>query len=219
MMRTAFNGTRIRLNNYNPATHRKVEWDSSIHLSDALGGGEQSLNILPVKTGPRTYYINDINLAGIGVRPAGNELKVSLNFETRGTEFIGTCFNDLGCIAGAPDVQANVSVDVFLTLERYYSRGAPLSISYGRVRVVANPSAQADGVCLAIDALCEAFTHYKQQIKQAIEVNLYNQLNTANVRDQVANALRSTLGALHIGRVNSAGVEGSSFIIRYLPTE
>jgi len=214
-MRRLLLGTTIHINNYRTYRSR----GSNMQLSAALGGGSRNLGILPVTFGPRTYYINDINLNAIGVTPTTSGLKVTFGFEDAGMEFIGTCSDDAGCIIGAPDVQATVSVDVFLTLERYLSHGVPPSISLGTVRVVAHPHAQADGVCLAIDFMCEAFTSYQQRLKNAIESALTRELDNTRVRDLVANALRPTLAGLHIGRVNSAGVEGSDFVIRYLPAE
>ncbi|HEC20718.1 MAG TPA: hypothetical protein ENI97_15500 [Gammaproteobacteria bacterium] len=211
-LRSLFSGTRIHLNNLR-------EESSQMSLPAALGGEERTLKIPPVSFGPRTYYINDINLDSIGVTPSGNSLRVRMGFEGAGTEFIGECWNDLGCLAGAPDVQATISVDVFLTLGRYLSHGAPVSISFDDVRVVADPHAQADGVCLAIDFMCEAITNYQQRLKISIENALTAELDNTRVRDQVANALRPMLEDLNISRVNSAGVEGSDFVIRYIPVE
>jgi hypothetical protein len=146
-----------------------------------------------------------------------------LNFENRGVEFRGHCRatnvgEELSCALGAPDVDATLQVDIFLTLDRYYSRAAPLSISFTDIRVEAHPNAQARGFCEAID-VCNLFTNYKQRIKEAVETSLLAALNTRSVRDNVANALRPTLRGFNIGRVNSARVEGSQFVIMYLPVE
>ena len=168
---------------------------------------------------PAPTYINDVNLDDIRVTPVGSELKITLSFEGDGMEFIGQCKDDAGCIAGAPDVEARFVIDVYVALERYVRPGDSPSISYGPVRVVATPNVQADGFCLAIDGLCNLFTKYKQRIKKTIEKSLYDELNTARVRDQVANALSSTLSGLPIARINSAGVEGGNFVIRYIPVE
>lgn len=218
-----FVGMSMRLNNYDAATRDRKSNDTVLRMPRDLGGEERIYDIPPVVRNPRTYYVNDINLNNVIVRPTATGLKLTLSFENAGTEFLGFCRpsnagEEINCALGAPDVQANLSVDIFLTLERYYSRGAPVSISFGDVRVVANPNAQAGGVCGAID-VCDLFTDYKRQIKRAIEANLRAALDTTAVRDQVANALLSTLRGLSIGRVNSAGVEGRNFVIRYIPAE
>lgn len=218
IVRTAFTGTTIRLNNYNPTTRGERKWDSTIKLSDALGGTKRILGI-PPSEGSRTYYINDINLNDISVVPAGNMLRIRFSFEDAGMEFIGQCKGSDECIAEAPDVQANIQIDVYIALKHYMRRDAPRSISYGSVRVVATLNAQTDGICQAFDGLCRLFSDYKSIIKRSIENGLYDELNTTRVRDQVANALSSTLSGLRISRVNSAEVEGKNFVIRYILAE
>lgn len=219
LLRGAFNGTAVHINNYNPATGRVRENDSFVRLSEDLGGLEMRFNILPAETGPRRYYINDINLASVHVSPVGHELRVRMTFEDAGTEFIGTCGQDgfdAGCIAGAPDVQASIVVDIFSTLERYYSRSAPVSLGFGGVRVVATPNAQADGLCLAFDFPCTLVNDYHALIKDIIEVNFTAALDTTRVRDDVANALLPALRDLRIGTVQSVRIEGTNLVLTYL---
>jgi hypothetical protein len=218
-----FVGMEMRMNNYDPVTRNRKSNDTRLKMPPALGGEERIYDIPPVAQDPRTYYVHDINLNNISVRATSTGLKLTMAFETAGTEFIGFCRpsnagEELSCLVGAPDVQARLSVDVFLELERYYSHGAPVSISFGSVRVVANLNAQAGGICKAID-VCNLFSNYKRQIKRAIEVNLMSSLDTTAVRDQVANALLPSLRGFRIGRVNSARVEGGNFVIRYIPAE
>jgi hypothetical protein len=219
LVQNAFDGTQVRINNYNPATQRTRENDSFVRLSDALGGTERRFNIGPAVTGPRKYYINDINLADIRVLPAGDELRVAMVFESNGMELIGSCGQDgfdAGCVAGAPDVQARIAVDIFFTLDRYYSRAAPISLSFSRVRVVPNVNAQADGLCLAVDFLCSAINDYRTLIRNIVESNFVNVLDTPAMRDQVAVALLPTLSDLNIGTLNSVRIEGNNLVLAYL---
>lgn len=219
LVQGAFNGTQIRINNYDPATQRTRENDSFVRLSDALGGTERRFNIGPAVSGPRKYYINDINLASTRVMPAGNELRVAMVFESNGMELIGTCGQDgfdAGCIAGAPDVQASIAVDIFFTLDRYYSRAAPISLSFSRVRVVPDVNAQADGLCLALDFLCSAINDYRGLIRTIVESSFVNVLDTPAVRDQVAVALLPSLRGLRIGTLNSVRIDGNDLVLAYL---
>ncbi|QKK11645.1 MAG: hypothetical protein HND59_08650 [Pseudomonadota bacterium] len=219
LVQSAFNGTQIRINNYDPATRRTRENDSFVRLSDALGGTERRFNIGPAVSGPRKYYINDINLASTRVLPAENELRVAMVFESNGTELIGTCGQDgwdLFCGAGAPDVQASIAVDIFFTLDRYYSRTAPISLSFSRVRVVPNVDAQADGLCRVVDLLCSAISDYRGLIRTIVESSFMNVLDTPAVRDQVAIALLPSLRGLRIGTLNSVRIEGNDLVLAYL---
>lgn len=219
LVANAFRGTEIRINNYNSATGRVRENDSYVRLSEALGGSERRFNIGPAVTGPRKYYINDINLATTSVRASGGELKVTLAFETNGMELIGTCGQDgfdAGCIAGAPDVQANIAVDIYFTLDRYYSRAAPVSLSFSRVRVAPNVQAQADGLCLALDFLCTMITDYRATISSIIESSFLAVLDTTAVRDEIAIALLPALADLRIGTLNSVRVDGGNLVLTYL---
>jgi hypothetical protein len=219
LVQDAFSGTAIRINNYDPETHLVRENDSFVRLSDALGGTERRFNIGPAVSGPRKYYINDINLASTRVMPAGNELRVSMAFESDGMELIGTCGQDgfdAGCVAGAPDVQATIAVDIYFTLDRYYSRAAPVSLSFSRVRVVPNVNAQADGLCLALDFLCSAINDYRTLIRTVVQQSFTTVLDTPGVRDQIARALLPTLRGLRIGTLNSVRVEGSDLVLSYL---
>jgi hypothetical protein len=134
-------------------------------------------------------------------------------------ELIGTCGQDgfdAGCVAGAPDVQATIAVDIYFTLDRYYSRAAPVSLSFSRVRVVPNVNAQADGLCLALDFLCSAINDYRTLIRTVVQQSFTTVLDTPGVRDQIARALLPTLRGLRIGTLNSVRVEGSDLVLSYL---
>ncbi len=219
LVQDAFRGTAIRINNYDPTTHRIRENDSFVRLSDALGGTERRFNIGPAVSGPRKYYINDINLASTRVLPAGNELRVAMVFESNGTELIGTCGQDgfdAGCVAGAPDVEARIAVDIYFTLDRYYSHAAPISLSFSRVRVVPNVDAQADGLCLALDFLCSAINDYRGLIRTVVQQSFMNVLDTTAVRDEIARALLPSLRGLRIGTLNSVRIEGGDLVLAYL---
>ena len=221
LIRDAFNGTTMRINNFDPATRRHRANDTQLVLSAALGGSTQTFNIPAVVQDPREYYINNINLDNIQVAPTRDGLKVTLDFENNGVEFRGFCRPSspgerINCALGAPDVQASLSVDIYLRLARYYSRGAPLSVSFSNVRVEAHPNAQASGFCEAID-ICNAFTDYKRLIRESVERSLLAALDTRRVRDDVANALRPSLTGFGIGAINAVRVEGNYLVIEYLP--
>ncbi len=219
LMRNAFAGTAIHINNYDPVTQRAKANDSFVRLSKALGGAEYGFNIPPVENGPRKYYINDINLQSITVRPQGSELKVTATFESDGMEFRGTCGQDgdnVECAAGAPDVQANISVDIYFNLVRYFSHAVPITLSYSSVRVVPQVDAQADGLCLALDFLCSAVNDYRSQIRNVIQSSFMSLLDTTTVRDDVGRALAPTLRDLNVGTLTSVRIDGSDLVLTYL---
>jgi hypothetical protein len=213
----AFRGTAIHINNFDSSTQSWRADDAFIRLPADLGGREIRWSMEPFVMSPRRYFVNDINLARTAVTRVGGELKIHLTFETNGMEFIGQCSDDFGCIAGAPDVQAELEVDIFLTPDRFSSAEIPVGLSYGNLRVVARPNAHADGLCLVVDGICNAFTDYRDRIRRGLEANIQSALDNNQRRRDVARALQAIVDALDAREIVSVEVVGVNLVMRYLP--
>jgi len=220
----AFRGTQLRLNNYGP--RHGDSWhkanDSFLRMSATLGGGERRFDIpevvirarvkVPLLPDPKytaRYYISDVNLASVAVAPAGGTFKITMRFESNGTELKGRCSD--GCVVGsddtAPDFQINgARVDVFLT-----PAALDGSVSYGAARPEFHGHVDGSG-------LGEFFENkVKREIKNRLEPTIAGKLNEATVRHQVAAATRATLNRLGIGRVNSVRMIGGNLVIDHTP--
>lgn len=185
---------RVRLNNFDANTRWRKWGDSYIRFPEALvpaPANEIRLEIEPAVNGPRQYFINDVNLSSVRVYPSGRDLRVELKFENEGMELIGDCRNDLGCLVGAPDVELDLKIDIYLTLDRHRNRpDGRWDLSFSRVNIVTNVNAQADGLCLVFDYICTAVNDYRALIRETVERNLRAQIDTPALRNQVGRALR-----------------------------
>lgn len=216
-----FNLIKVHINNYDPATHSLKTGDTFIQMPSILGGQRRTENIPPLVNGPRKYYINDVNMKNAKLGFVGSEMQVHIEFEDNGTEFIGTCGEDgfdAGCIAGAPDVDAKLTVDIYFTLDRYSSDTVPNSISFSRIRVIGRDNAQADGFCKAIDFLCSAFNDYHVLIRRSLQSAVYSALDNKDTRDDFGQAMIPVLNGHSIdGPVQSISIGASDIIVKYLP--
>jgi len=215
-----FHTAQVHINNYDPANHTLKTGDSFIKLPEDLGGQRLPLEIPPLVNGPRKYYINDVNLASTKVVQMGNEIKLIIKLENNGTEFIGTCGEDgfdAGCAIGAPDVEANLEIYAYFSLDKFQSRDVPSGISYNGLRVIARDNAQADGVCHVLDFMCSAFNNYRVQIRRGLQTAVYSVLNNDVARNEFAKGMQEQLDAEHVGVVKSVRIDGRDLVITYLP--
>jgi hypothetical protein len=225
LIETAFAGTQLHLNNY--GSRHGDSWhkanDSFLRLGPALGGRELRFNIpevvirakvtLPLLPDPKytaRYYVNDFNLSGITARAQDGTFKISLNFESRGTELKGRC--SAGCIVGsdgtAPDFQINnAHLVVSLTPARHVTGG----LSYGSVSAAFHARVDASGIGEFFDGTV------KREIKSRLEPAIVQALSTDDVRTRVAAALRATLDRFGIGSITSVRVEGDDLVIEHIP--
>jgi len=223
-------GTSININNYpadfvsfdtgSPVLRAVDLWygDSRIRLPEAAGGYQTQFNMPVFSMDPFTYYVNHIDLEQLEVIATSTGLKIRLTFETSGPELIKECHDNFFC-GFAGDINMDLVVDVDFTLVRYTlpGAGAP-GISIGDIEVSAIHNARMDGVCRNPDFdICNAITHYKSQMQEAIEDNVKAALDNRQVKSSIYRALRPTLDAFRIGDVNSVTVSGQNFVIRHTP--
>lgn len=208
LISTAFAGTRIRLNNFGTVRAPFVENGSSIRLGPILGGRTQRFTIFPFfePRKPVYYYISDVNLRNISVGTSRQFIRISLHFESNGTELKGICRgSQVECFAGRdgtiPDIQiGNIRVDVLL--EPWAADG---SVSYRRAIVRFHGNSQAGGICRVTHRMgadiCRALYDYKAKIAQATESAVRSLLNRADLRRHLATAMRPVLRAEGVGNV------------------
>lgn len=235
LVRDAFQGLVVHLNNFDPATGGERANDSYVRLPEGLGGGEWQLNLPPVRMGPRTYYVNDVNLESTAVRAAERGLRVQLDFESRDNagrmELVGTCRDDAGCIVGAPDVDLTLRVIIDLALAQHFVSGAGYTVSFSDVSVTAEPTTMVHGACLlnwcalvgaplpiseCVFDVCDFATGYRSTIRSAVESSIRSALDTQDVRNRVGRAIREELTRLGIGSLTGVRIEGGTLVLTYL---
>ncbi|HEX7043552.1 MAG TPA: hypothetical protein VF203_02950 [Burkholderiales bacterium] len=235
LVRDAFRGLVVHLNNFDPATGGERANDSYVRLPERLGGGEWQLALLPVRTGPRTYYVNDVNLQSATVRATATGLRVQLDFESDNNagrlELVGVCRDDAGCIVGAPDVDLRLRVFIDLALALHLVPGTGHTLSFSDVSVTAEPATVVSGACqlnwcaligapLPIHEcmfdVCDLATNYRSTIRSAVEGSIRSALDTQDVRNRIGRAIREELTRLGIGSLTGVRIEGSNLVLTYL---
>ena len=217
-----FKGTKVYLHNrgskMGDSWHQKNA--SYIQLSQTLGGRKQSFNLPESKInasayGTLRYYVDSIKLSKLDVTKQDDAFKLSLFFESSGTELKGYHtgrFVDFGD-RGAPDIQMdNIRLDVFLTPTQD-DRGR---LSYSKINVKFDADIQAGGVCnIRGTDICNKMFKYKKRIAEAIENNLRDQLNNQRTRDRLAAALQSQLRKFGISKIVGVDFQGNNLVIRH----
>ena len=216
LLNDTFAGTTLRLNNYGPR-HRD-SWHapltSRLGLGARLGGRSQTFTIDEFRSGRFRYYVNDINMSRLALARAGGAIRMTLDFESRGTELKGRCVGGvLRCPVGsddtAPDIQINggsVTLDLFPAEHNN-------SVAFSRVDAVFNGRIQAGGVCRSFGDLCDRFTHYKTRIRDAVQGAARTTLAGSAVKDALAAGLRPALDRAGVGNVVAAFLEGDSLVV------
>ena len=212
----AFAGTTLRLHNYGPrhgnSWHAPLA--SSLALGARLGGRSQAFTIDEFRNGSFRYYVNDINMSRLAFSRAGGAIRLTLDFESRGTELKGRCAGGVfRCPVGsddtAPDIQINggsVTLDLFPAAHGN-------SVAFNRVTSAFNGRIQAGGICRSFGDLCDRFTHYKARIRDAIQGAAGSMLAGATVKDLLATRLRPELDRAGVGNVVSAFLEGDNLVV------
>ncbi len=220
LIRTAFSGTRIRLNNFGTVRAPFVENASSVRLGPLLGGRSQRFTIFPFfqPRKPVYYYLSDVNLRNISVGTSRQFIRISLHFEDSGTELKGICRGSrVECFAGrdgtVPDIQIrNIRVDVLL--EPWATDG---SVSYRRAFVRFHGDSQAGGICRVTHRLgadiCRALYDYKTKITQETERAVRSLLNRADLRRHLATAMRPVLRAEGVGNVFFTQIRSGNLVV------
>ncbi|AFY52925.1 CARDB domain-containing protein [Rivularia sp. PCC 7116] len=220
LIKGAVNGTELHLHNRGKKSgdsyHKKNA--SYIKLSNLLGGTKQAFNIPETKIdagayGWLRYYVNDINLSSFDIKRDGNRFKLSLFFESNGTELKGyhtARFVDFGD-KGAPDIQMNnMRLDVYLTPTKD-SRGR---LTYGQVGVKFDAKIQAGGVC-NFKTVNFCGSSYKRRIAKGIEDGVRAQLNNSTTRNKLAAAFAPQLNRFGIGKIVRVRIQGSYLVIEH----
>ena len=222
IIKGVFKGTKIYL--HNRGSKRGDSWHqknaSYIQLSQTLGGRKQSFNLPESKInasayGTLRYYVDSIKLSKLDVIKQDDAFKLSLFFESNGTELKGyhtgrfVNFGD----RGAPDIQMdNMRLDVFLTPTQD-DRGR---LSYSGISVKFDADIQAGGVCnIRGTDICNKMFKYKKRIAETIENNLHDQLNNQRTRDRLAAALQSQLRKFGISKIVGVDFQGNDLVIRH----
>jgi len=235
LVRNAFRGLVVHLNNFDPATGGERANDSYVRLPERLGGGQWQLPLFPVRTGPRTYYVNDVNLQSTTVRATDTGLRVQLDFESDNNagrmELVGVCRDDAGCIVGAPDVDLSLRVFIDLALARHFVSGTGHTVSFSDVSVTAEPTTVVNGVCQlnwcalvgaplpiseCVFDVCDLVTSYRSTIRRVVEDSIRNALDTQDVRNRIGRAIREELTRLGVGSLTGVRIEGSNLVLTYL---
>lgn len=222
LIENVFKGTKIYLHNLGPkkgkSWHQKNA--SYIQLSKTLGGKKQNFDI-PESTvrarayGTLRYYVDNIKLSRLNVKKEDDAFKLSLFFESDGTELKGyhtARFVDFGD-RGAPDIQMNnMRLDVYLKPTKdNFGR-----LSYDDIDVKFDATIQAGGVCnIRGTDICNRMFKYKKRIASAIESNLRAQLNNQRTRERLAASLYAQLRKFGIGRITGVGFQRNNLVIRH----
>ena len=220
LIKRAVGGSKLRLHNVGrkrgDSYLRKNA--SYIQLSRLLGGTTQRFTVPETKIdagayGWLRYYINDVNLSRFDMKREGSRFKLSLFFESSGTELKGyhtARFVDFGD-KGAPDVQMNnMRLDVYLTPARD-SRGR---FTYSQADVKFNANIQASGIC-NFKTVNFCGTSYKRRIAKGIESAVRAQLNNPTTRNRLAAGFAPQLRRFGIKNIVSVRIQGSYLVIKH----
>ena len=220
-----FRGTTIHLNNYTSRPHAtggRDSWhvpnDSFLRRSMAMGGRETRFSLNEVSRGPLRYYVRDVNLLRVIVRPRPDAFRLSVLFEDAGPiEIKGHCSNttspiDPACAVGsddtAPDFHMN---DARVDIDLPPVRNADGDLTYGVARVSFDARVEGRG-------LGDIFEdRVKTSIRANVEPMIAGLVDDAAVRRAVARSVRPTLDRLGVGTVASVRFEGSDLVIESYP--
>ncbi|KST62434.1 hypothetical protein [Mastigocoleus testarum] len=222
LIENLFKGTKIYLHNLGPKKGKSWHQKNSsyIQLSKTLGGRKQNFDI-PESTvkarayGTLRYYVDNIKLSRLNVKKENDAFKLSLFFESNGTELKGyhtARFVDFGD-RGAPDIEMdNMRLDVYLKPAKdNFGR-----LSYDSIDVKFDANIQAGGVCnIRGTDICNRMFKYKKRIASAIESNLRAQLNNQRTRERLAASLYSQLKKFGIGRITGVNFQRNNLVIRH----
>ncbi|MEM7553650.1 MAG: CARDB domain-containing protein [Cyanobacteria bacterium P01_A01_bin.84] len=220
LIKGAVNGSELHLHNRGgkrgDSYHQKNA--SYIKLSRLLGGTTQKFTIPETKIDAKAYgwlryYVNDVNLSRFDIKRDGNRFKLSLFFESNGTELKGyhtARFVDFGD-KGAPDIQMNnMRLDIFLTPAKD-SRGR---LTYSQADVKFDAKIQAGGIC-NFKTVNFCGSSYKSKIAKGIENAVRAQINNPTTRNKLAAAFAPQLTKFGIGKIVSVRIQGSYLIVEH----
>lgn len=220
LIKDSLKGTQLHLHNLGSKSGSSYHKSNSsyIQFGKSLGGNKQIFTIPETKVdagsyGWLRYYVNDVNLSSFDIKQDGNRFKVTLLFESNGTELKGyhtAKLVDLGD-KGAPDVEMdNMRLDVYLTP----GNDAQGRLTYNQVEVNFDANIQAGGIC-KFKTINFCGNSYKRQIAVGIENAVRAQLDNPTTRNQLAAAFSPVMKALNIGKITKVYIQGSTMFVEY----
>jgi hypothetical protein len=215
LIQGAFAGTVIHLNNYGPRHGNSwhVPNDSFIRLGAGVGGGELRFSLTEVRAAAgRRYYVHDLNLDRLLVRPETGAIKMIFEFESVGTEVKGRCSDNITCFGAsddaAPDFEINSSrLEISLTPVRHATGG----VTFGPVDARFFAAVDGRGLGELVEGIVERDT------RTAIQNTARNSLDQPGVRDRVATALRPVLEGVRITGITAVRMDGRDLVIEFIP--
>jgi hypothetical protein len=221
LLGTAFEGTSIHLNNYQPSGVRAG--DAFVQLGPNLGGGRIRLTLpelstsLPFPIGVIRLTVNDVNSKRLGIAYSGGAFVVTIDFEGNGTELIVR--SDAGM--PLPDVEVD-SGRLALSLR-------PGPDASGRPSFSSLTAAfAAEYRCTTMGSICDGLLGFvRPSLDALLQDAVGRSLNTPELRNRVGQALVTMLGtdagraaveaATHekIGTFRGAHYEASGLVIEH----
>lgn len=212
-LQTTFRETSIRLNNYTPRRFKnsKEEEYAYYQANDSyirtIHNGRPFIYrfTIPVeRRDPLSIYITDMKTQRVSAVRSGNQIKLSLFFESNGREVWSNCVANGGCGAyGNRDIQMNsAKVDVYL--RPIVERGR---FSYRCEKVELNSTTRIDGCNNDLFAfMCDIFMpNGKSRIKTSVESSLKSKLNNTAIKATLNTVLQQQLGAT--GRITDTYID------------
>jgi hypothetical protein len=220
-----FRGTQIHLNNFTPRSHAidgRDSWhlpnDSFLRRSPTMGGRETRFSMEEISRGPLRYYVRDLNLLRVIVRPEADSFRLTLLFENGGpVEIKGRCSNttasiDPACPVGSDDSAPDFDVsEARIDVHLPPVRNADGDLTYGTARVNFDARLEGGGIGDFFE------TRVKTSIRSNVEPMILSLIDDANLRRIVARSVRPTLDRFGVGSVASVRFEGVDLVIESYP--
>jgi hypothetical protein len=224
-LQSCFDGTKIRLNNYDAAggSSRFKPNDSTIQLSPCLGGALVRVNIpevtqqmpVPMMGDSGVHlYVNDVVLGRVTVPPTATGLTAILELEDRHVVAKGHCFGPACALvaSGVIDIHASsaqLKVDV---IPEVFGK----DISYGNAHTKISADLSVSGLPAPLDSLVNAAIPQVQDvIASSIESRVTDALMQTEARRHAAAWLRVTLNQHSVKDVHSLRLAGDQLVIEH----
>ena len=153
---------------------------------------------------PLSFYVVDMKTERVTAGRSGNQIKLSLIFESRDREAWANCVANAGCaFINNRDIQMNsAKVDVYL--RPIVERGR---FSYTCEKVELSSTTQIQGCNDDLFAFaCDVFMpDGKSRIKKSVESALMSRLNNNTIKAQINAVLQQQLGAT--GSISSTFID------------
>lgn len=226
---TALNGTRVHVHNYGPRNNWSWHQDQSYVLSPT---GERKSFPVPeyaykVTKAGRTlkYYVRDFDSSNISAFADGSKIGLTLQFESRGQEIAARCIRRAGPAWNRhwTECSLNIERDIHLNNARLDMAVMPVarngSISYGSPTVRFRADIKiANKLCNTFKGICGWIEgKIRSKMYPAIESAMLSTLNNNNLKNAVANKIKSAAGMIKYidpaWKVTKVRSQGGNFLI------